>query len=241
MTGYLYRTAVSVLQPDAPIHPIVRPVFSSLESRESSDLPTLVEEGTVTALVRPARASEAEAPPRSTPGLLPEAAPAARSAEPRPERQEQRAGPAPARTGAPRRYSAPGWPATHVQMPAERARTTPVLAAPREEAAGSFDVPETESVAASQRRAASSAVIPSPAAPGAIDRWPVPLAAEPRPASAPRRGLTTARDSEDVQIQIGRIEVMAVNAEPARPAAVRPPRKAVSLGDYLRRRDGGRS
>ena len=51
-----------------------------------------------------------------------------------------------------------------------------------------------------------------------------------------RRPESSRREPDDIQIQIGRIEVVA--APPRRPVAPKPPRVASSLGEYLRRRDG---
>ena len=46
------------------------------------------------------------------------------------------------------------------------------------------------------------------------------------------------RATDDIQIHIGRIEVTAVQPSPARVAPARPQRRAPSLDEYLRRRDG---
>ncbi|MFM0336847.1 hypothetical protein [Paraburkholderia fungorum] len=53
--------------------------------------------------------------------------------------------------------------------------------------------------------------------------------------------LPAAREADEVRIHIGRIEVTAVAAAPARPAAPASRHKAPSLDDYLKRRDGERS
>jgi hypothetical protein len=54
-----------------------------------------------------------------------------------------------------------------------------------------------------------------------------------RPETQPRASHSS-RQPEDIQIHIGRIEVLAVPPPVARPAAP-PPRKSVSLDEYLRR------
>lgn len=51
-----------------------------------------------------------------------------------------------------------------------------------------------------------------------------------------RRG--TPREPDEIQIHIGRIEVIAVPPAPAPPAPQKPRRGAPSLDEYLRRRDG---
>jgi hypothetical protein len=53
-----------------------------------------------------------------------------------------------------------------------------------------------------------------------------------RPFSPPSRA------TDDIQIHIGRIEVTAVPPAPARAAPAKPQRRAPSLDEYLRRRDG---
>jgi hypothetical protein len=47
-----------------------------------------------------------------------------------------------------------------------------------------------------------------------------------------------SRPADDIQIHIGRIEVTAVQPAPARAAPAKPQRRAPSLDEYLRRRDG---
>ena len=47
-----------------------------------------------------------------------------------------------------------------------------------------------------------------------------------------------SRPTDDIQIHIGRIEVTAVQPVPARAAPAKPQRRAPSLDEYLRRRDG---
>jgi hypothetical protein len=49
---------------------------------------------------------------------------------------------------------------------------------------------------------------------------------------------THSRATDDIEIHIGRIEVTAVQPAPTRTTPVKSPRRAPSLDDYLRRRDG---
>jgi hypothetical protein len=54
-----------------------------------------------------------------------------------------------------------------------------------------------------------------------------------------RRSGMTAREPDEIQIHIGRIEVTAVPPAPVRPAP-KPAHKSLDLGAYLKRRSGGR-
>ena len=65
---------------------------------------------------------------------------------------------------------------------------------------------------------------------------PVVAALDGREKLGSRRPEPSRREPDDIQIQIGRIEVVA--APPRRPVAPKPSRVASSLGEYLRRRDG---
>jgi hypothetical protein len=47
-----------------------------------------------------------------------------------------------------------------------------------------------------------------------------------------------SRATDDIEIHIGRIEVAAMQAAPIRSAPAKPPRRAASLDEYLKRRDG---
>ena len=59
----------------------------------------------------------------------------------------------------------------------------------------------------------------------------------PRPAQAPTRSFAEAPHTDDIQIHIGRVEVIAV--PPAEPRRTPPPaRKGLSLDEYLSRRNG---
>lgn len=62
-------------------------------------------------------------------------------------------------------------------------------------------------------------------------------AARGREGNAPRSSAPVAREADEIQIHIGRIEVTAVQQRSAPPAA-KPTRKGMSLDEYLRRADG---
>lgn len=86
-----------------------------------------------------------------------------------------------------------------------------------------------------------SAAAPPRLAPRSVPflRPPDPVAPDPAPpgSSAIAMPQDRARITEDIEIHIGRIEVTAVQPTPVRPPE-RPQRKAVSLDEYLRRRNG---
>jgi hypothetical protein len=57
-------------------------------------------------------------------------------------------------------------------------------------------------------------------------------------ASSSQNFESASRASDEIEIHIGRIEVTAVQPAPTRTTTVKSPRRAPSLDDYLRRRDG---
>jgi hypothetical protein len=66
-----------------------------------------------------------------------------------------------------------------------------------------------------------------------------PAAFSPAKSRSPIRDVHAAtRQGDDIQIHIGRIEVTAVRPAPAPQPAARSRRRAPSLDDYLKRRDG---
>jgi len=54
-----------------------------------------------------------------------------------------------------------------------------------------------------------------------------------------RNSQAAARQHDEIEIHIGRIEVTAVQQTASRPAA-QPARKALNLDEYLKRREGSR-
>lgn len=77
----------------------------------------------------------------------------------------------------------------------------------------------------------TSTFVPSP--PIVTLRSPTKPSAEPSQSLASRSHAT-----DDIEIRIGRIEVAAMPAAPIRSAPAKPPRRAASLDEYLKRRDG---
>jgi hypothetical protein len=57
-------------------------------------------------------------------------------------------------------------------------------------------------------------------------------------ADSTRSFAAPSRLSDEVEIHIGRIEVTAVHPSPIRAAPAKSPRRAPTLDDYLKRRDG---
>jgi hypothetical protein len=298
MTGYLYRKALSVLQPGTSIHPIVRPMFSESGQQQPVDASLFTREAT--GYASPAGVEPAPAAPMSlasAPGeddfSLPE------HTEPRVERHEPGSEPAPPdSTGlrpsslAPADWSplpserhqateathvpASSFPASPEGRQASPATHMPANSSPvlpdRGKATGATQISAT-SVLAERRQCdagiaaraalgstqpatvtgsfnASEPIVPAPqSAPSQrlsavlTPRQPTDERVDPPQVGVHRRPAASrtrpARETEEVQIHIGRIEVTATPSEPPRPAAVRPQRKAIPLGEYLTRRDGG--
>jgi hypothetical protein len=82
----------------------------------------------------------------------------------------------------------------------------------------------------------ASEILPSVTAP------PAPSFNRPKRSSASSsQNPQAATPPDEIQIHIGRVEVIAMPPAPARTAPAKPSRQAPSLNDYLRRRDGGLS
>jgi hypothetical protein len=78
------------------------------------------------------------------------------------------------------------------------------------------------------------ALVPSPQA--------VSLRSPAKPnADASQSFASRSRGTDDIEIHIGRIEVAAMPAAPIRSAPAKPPRRAASLDEYLKRRDDSAS
>jgi hypothetical protein len=78
----------------------------------------------------------------------------------------------------------------------------------------------------------------SPLKPGALPSGPIAAAANGTGRRGARRADPAQREPDEIQIHIGRIEVIAAAPAPARPAQPQPRRGSFSLDEYLRRRDG---
>jgi hypothetical protein len=59
-----------------------------------------------------------------------------------------------------------------------------------------------------------------------------------RPAGSTRRPRDRLPEKDDIQIHIGRIEVTAIQPAAPRPPPAEPARRALSLDEYLKRRNG---
>jgi hypothetical protein len=70
--------------------------------------------------------------------------------------------------------------------------------------------------------------VPVPAGARIAPSFPPPSQRQAQPAPS------LAEESDAIEIHIGRIEVLAAPPRPAQPAAPRPARKSLDLGEYLR-------
>jgi hypothetical protein len=251
MRGYLQRLAAGVSRPERRVRPFAGSIFAdNLREETGKDARPQVVEQTAERVVREPGAHEAATiePARATRPVTPEPAGVSRpfaaelahfapllpgkvaeagSAESvgRPMEEASRESPAPPdlqpkvrthKEELERRALLPG-----TQTDAERLVPQPLGFGEGSAEAGARLVPTREPAREPLRTVAAQ-----PARRGAQ---------EPTAASrAPDRGA-----GEEIQIHIGRIEVIAVAPQPAR-AAGPPSRKFTSLDDYLKRRDGRR-
>jgi hypothetical protein len=97
-------------------------------------------------------------------------------------------------------------------------------------------------VAASEATPVKRTLTPLIAAALAPGPQPVTLRSAAKPnADAAQSFASRSRATDDIEIHIGRIEVAAMQAAPIRSAPDKPPRRATSLDEYLKRRDGSAS
>ncbi len=215
--------ALSVLKPGGAIHPVVGSIFSAPRAAgsfeplgEVENVPTGDEREVLHESVSAVATSSApESRPRATAPAIEDESPASLIATP-----QSVAGfmlPIAGRAGS----ENPGLAGSKVTDQNDR----------RAESSASGG--ETAAISAKRPYAPliSAALAPSPPPPSLV--FPGrPEAGSSQPfASQPRA-------SDDIEIHIGRIEVAAVHPAPARTAPARPQRRAASLDEYLKRRDG---
>ena len=219
MSGYLQRLARSVMQPVETVHPLVGSVFSAPESRSEPDAPSW---NTASAeqpeLQKPQRQEQEAQDEKSRPAPLIAQNEVASPSQPVPGRNSNSAA-----TSLP-----PPSNATQPQASRTTERTQAGETPPAQEIEVPRESPYTPLIAVSPLRSdrrARPEVASSFVAPNAQRK--------PKADAVPR----AEREPDEIQIHIGRIEVSAVpQAPPA--TAVRVSRKASSLDEYLRRRDG---
>jgi hypothetical protein len=256
MSGYLQRLALGARQPGGAIQPVLGSVFgpppsSSGLEEETGDsrrqapgiaaplAPAPVirsrqpePEGPVSrgAEAAPAR-SEVQAPLFAEP--LARAALAELASE-SPARESPASAPAPMEED-PSRSFAPLFSRPMAGADAPSGPDAPSAPARKREA---FPPPEEPA----ERRPEAAPELAALAHFGAVrSRPPHPFAArvEGKEKAAAPRARPEPREPDEIQIHIGRIEVIAVPAAPARPAPPKPRREPSRLDEYLRRRDGG--
>jgi hypothetical protein len=217
MSDYLQRLVSAAIRPTAGVHPVIAPLFSVQQGSTSEDLGEPVPPGISPRMstnfengrdLLRTNANEDAIPPNSWPVATAKASVSAENPSP------PHATPSPAQaTGEQWQRHAPtsGIP----PAPAEAASTQSVYIPLLPETAGALPAADPQ---------------PAP-----------PFAATSRAgrdvAERVRTSRSNKREPDEIQINIGRIEVTAVPEAPARPAP-RPGRKQFSLDEYLRRADG---
>ena len=217
MSGYLHRLTSSVMRPAETVHPMVGSVFSPATEPTERESAALVAES----LPVPSRR-------RDTPDQEQEDRAELGKSETLIFHEETK------RQGSGERHpkevtTARGLQASEQQQKSETRQRN--------------GQSEDSSLAARENSKERSYVPLLPvAAPRPDSRVPIsesPRALAPVPRAAEKRGKAQHKQQEpdEIQIHIGRIEVLAMQQAPAAPV-VKPARKASSLDEYLRRRDG---
>jgi hypothetical protein len=245
VTGYLQRLAAGVAKSNGTIHPVVPPLYSNPLAEIGGEPPQLPVDATRSAV--PDLAPRADRQAEHTPPHHWPESPVARVAWPHANRRA----PVPRAAGqAARVPHSLADPAVSEAWPLADVRPDAVRSAPATGAGlGTIDeTPETRSRLVDRRSEplfAPLLVAPAPidqvadaAGPEQLDFALAALAPVTRRAAGlPAR--SRAAEPNDVAIHIGRIEVTAVQPAPV-PAPPKPPRRAPSLDEYLKRRNGGR-
>jgi hypothetical protein len=245
MTGYLQRLAMSVQAP-ARLHPFVGPMFAG-------PLPEAVAPVLPHADLSAAPDDQVAATPAATDHAERAPAPALSPTVPAQVHRDMRQVQDP-RDESPDSNPPDSDDARSDGAAAPRAGFRPLFATAEREAEFRATVPhDTANVLPAPSRAQplmpsttrrdpareTPAVLPRPAA--SLRDVEPPLASSPaalrRPVADERPAAARPRSSEDVHIHIGRVEVTAVPPPAPRPPAA-PPRKTMTLEEYLGRRNG---
>jgi hypothetical protein len=246
VTGYLRRLAAGAAGSGRTIRPVLPPLYSNLLTDIGGEPPEL------------AVGEPPSTVPRADPQIRPERAPPARWPESEiaqmvPPSASLRAAMPRMLDEAGRALRSPADPAASGVQPPGDARLDGVRAAP------------FASTLVGVNRQLPEAPLPSDDRPEDTQSEPVfaPLLVAPAPVDEAADRLAAARlhpaptawgvrhpgmayasahtaEPNDIAIHIGRIEVTAVPSAPPRPSS-KPPRRAPSLDEYLKRRNGGRS
>lgn len=260
MTGYLQRMALSAMKPGgSTLRPMVGSIYSAPKSRAA------LEPGLVGQDILSARPDELNSRPVSvspSPFTAPPTAPADTMAAPREEssppiveRDEQ--GPRSSHAKAEPdlvpgnlRFQGDADTERLARRFSVRRDSKPVERLPLR---GEAILPEGSKISKDEAGEMRTANNNRGQEGTSIDRPFVPMVAEDHPAgfdNSPRLGGrrertaasktpgATLREPDEIQIHIGRIEVTAVQAPPARPSPQKAARKAPSLGEYLKRGNG---
>jgi len=224
MSGYLQRMVAAAARPERRIRPFVGSIYAPSQASLAEEEVGVTFSET---LARPTRREVDRPEPARREASGPPAAVEARSA--RSATREMPAGGRPLRGVETLPPASPDPPS---QSPTPLAEPAPQpLAAPIEGA-----VTERTRLVEHWHEAAPEPRAGAPVSHDRLQPGPGPL---PRPApQLPRPRAEPARDAgEEVQIHIGRIEVIAPQPAPTQPAAPRAPR-STSLQDYLKRGAG---
>ncbi len=242
MSGYLARLVASVHRAPSPIHPVVAPLFAG--QPKAAELP-VIEEERITPPWRYREARDVRAASREPEVLRPatqsQAMPAAESHAANPASAAPVRPPLRSVSAAPDVAAGPSAPASQLAG-VHRARSpihpveTPISAGQPE--AAELPVIEVSPAADSYTPLMIVNTIQKNVAPSSPAQNARPSSFAPvkqRPPSSSLPSARSAREPDEVQIHIGRIEVTAVAPLPSNRSPGKPARKSPSLDEYLKR------
>jgi hypothetical protein len=227
LSGYLQRMALSVLKPEVAIHPVVGSIFSTPKPRDSSESFTELDNVATTERREFLRESlsttetSSSSPSRSISGV--------RAVPHDIEATQPRTAAATTPSGV-----VSGDRLSRRADTVRSASVKPDMVVPVDNSANlSAKIVEHDASPVTRKF--------TPLMPAVLAPNPQSVALRPpaKPGDNAAQSLAAqSRMTDDIEIHIGRIEVAAMQAAPIRSAPAKPPRRAASLDEYLKRRDG---
>jgi hypothetical protein len=236
MSGYLQRLASSVLHPASAVHPLLTPLWVAPRKMETPET-TLIEDETSRAAVQPNSFAETRQTVRDQ--TTPASTDRFTDVTARPEVARTVSEPTtnPAASDPYRPLVAAKQHGTIIRPASQLAsvKNEPIDAKEPNEADGVQQSEATKQAVHAQFKPLVDPVILPPQATSQIRAALPAQNADHRTHARPQSMAQSAREPDEIQIHIGRIEVTAALPQPPARPQVKPVRKSLDLGEYLKR------